>query len=64
LQSSLVSLLAEPEGPNHGGDGLSFRTSKGDTIGHTITAHNDQCKGDLITAEVENPLQVEWKKAR
>jgi hypothetical protein len=35
---------------------MFFRTSKGETVRQTITAHKDQCKGDLITAELENPI--------
>jgi hypothetical protein len=32
---------------------MFFRTSKAT---RSATAHKDQCKGDLITAEVENPI--------
>ena len=43
---------------------MSFGPNKSDSVAQTIATQKVQRKGILITAEFENPLQVEWKKVR
>ena len=62
LHSSFLFLLAEPDGPNHGGDPFSFGTGKSDTLADTITTQKDQRKGDLITADVETQCKSNGKR--